>query len=96
MTLKYLLAAACLAACSACSGPDSGGSAGGPPASASECRAIVEKGMELQGIPTGSMDELVEASVQKCVNEGKVTKGDYQCVMAAASADESRACNVNL
>jgi len=96
MTLKYFLAAACLAACSACSVVDSGSSAGSPPANASECRAMAEKGLELQGIPADSMGEILEATVQKCVNEGKVTKADYQCVMAATSADASRACNVNL
>ena len=96
MKLKLLVTAACLALCSACSVVGSGGSSGGPPASAAECRAIAEKGLELQGIPVSAMGEIVEATVQKCVSEGKVTKGDYQCVMAATSADASRACNVNL
>lgn len=96
MTLKFLVAAACLAACSACSVAGSAGSAGGPPASAAECRAIAEKGLELQGIPVSASDELVDAVVQKCVNEGKVTKADYQCMMAATSTSDSRACDINL
>lgn len=95
MLIKNTLLAASLITLSACSVGGGGGASKGPPATASECRAIVQKGMDLQGIPAGSMNEIVEQSAQKCVSSGKVTKADYQCVMAAQSASESRACKLN-
>lgn len=94
MNVKTCLLTFCFIAVAACSG-DKGGSTSAEPVTAAECRAIVEKGAELQGLPLAPGSELMEASVQSCVNSGKVTKQDYQCVIAATSADESRACNLN-
>ena len=93
MKLKIVLMAAGLVALAACSGGGGGGS-GGEPVTESECRQMFEKGAELQGIPGGVMDELIVAAAKECVENGKVTKDDYRCVMAARSPSESRACNV--
>lgn len=57
---------------------------------------MFEKGLALQGIPADAMGEVIEASVQRCVDTGTVTKDDYRCMMAATSESESRACNVNI
>ena len=79
---------------SACSG-EGRGDARGEPVTAAECQAMVEKGAELQGIDLSAGSELLTASVQSCLRSGRVTKRDYQCVMAATSPSESRACNLS-
>lgn len=92
--LKKLMLAAGLLACAACTQGSGSGSGGGERATVAECRQMLEKGMELGGIPVAAMTELVEAGAQKCGDGGPVTKDHYRCVMAATNTDESRACNV--
>ena len=93
MKLISVMVLVCATALTACS--QSGSSeANSEPASEAECRAMVEHGLELQGAPLEAVGELVDVSVQACVNSGKATKENYRCMMAATSPSETSACNL--
>jgi hypothetical protein len=95
MNLKNLMWIVCAASCAAaCSNERQPHAPAGELATEADCRQMVEKGLEHQGAPPGSMGELLNAGTKACVDSGDVTKDDYRCVMSASSPSESRACNL--
>ena len=92
----HMMLVMCLLSVTACSKTDAGGGSSAETVTAAECREMMEKGMELQGIPVDAVGELLEASVKRCVDSGAVSKSDYRCVMQATSESESRACKVDI
>lgn len=87
------IAALGLAACSPGGGTGAGGGGG---LSENECRAIVDKSREMAGMPDGVFEEESEQTVQQCMQSSSVSKADYDCAMAAASAEAFQACRIDV
>ncbi len=96
--MKPCLAAVALLALAACSSPAADGTADATatPAGEAECRGVIDKSMELQNIPAGSMDQIAEMAVAECLESGKLTVEQYDCALAAGDMDQFHACGIDL
>ena len=95
MKNAFLFAAMAALGLAACS-PGGGAGAGGGGLSEGECRAIVEKSRDLAGMPDGVFVEESEQTVQQCAQSSNVSRADYDCAMAAASAEAFQACRIDV
>lgn len=96
--MKIVFAFAALAALglAACSPGGGAGAGGGGGLSEGECRAIVDKSRQMAGMPDGVFEEESEQTVQQCLQSSSVSKADYDCAMAATSADAFQACRIDV
>ena len=96
--LRPLPAAALAALAIGCAPSASNDAGAGAAAGLSEahCRAVYEKARGLQGIPPGVFVEETEKEIASCAAEGKLSQEAHDCVMAAGSSDELKACKVDL
>ncbi len=91
LTLAAIVALG-LTACSP--GGDSGTAGGG--LSESQCRDMVGKSRDLAGMPDDVFVEAGEQAVQQCAASTNTSQADYDCAMAASTADEFRACGIDV
>ena len=89
--------AAIVLSATACSPSDGDAAAGaGDGLSETECRAVLDKGRELMGIPADVMSDALEAELRTCADDGTLSQEEYDCGMAATSAQEFAACGIDI
>jgi hypothetical protein len=91
------LAAAIALSASACTpshGDAAAGAGGG--LSETECRAVLDHGRELMGMPADVTSDALEAELHTCADEGTLSQAEYDCGMAATSMPEYGACGIDL
>ncbi|MGQ0799057.1 MAG: hypothetical protein ACT4NL_02960 [Pseudomarimonas sp.] len=99
MTKHMVLAAMTAILASACSpGGSSSASdaAQGGGLSTSECQAMVDKSRELSGMPADAFVEAAEQAVQQCDASTSVSRGDYDCAMAASTMQDFQNCRIDV
>jgi len=85
----------CAAGCSGGGGSSSGAAAPkGETLSVAECRQVMEKSMQLQGMPAETFAQIADQAAQECHAAGKATKEHLRCAMAATTMDQLQACQV--
>jgi hypothetical protein len=82
-------------ACSSCSkSGDAGASAGGGSASLADCRVVITRLYDLQGINTPDMAPTIEKQVNQCATGNSMNAQDVACVANAADMAQFGACGV--
>lgn len=84
----------CAAGCSGGGGSSSAAAPKGETLSVAECRQVMEKSMQLQGMPAETFAQIADQAAQECHASGKATKEHLRCAMAATSMEQLQACQV--
>ena len=96
--LVAVLTAAVVLATSACS-PSGSGSTASSGASAlgeAQCREVVQKSRELQGMPDDAFVEASEQVIRDCASKGRLQQEGYDCALGAGTIEEFQACGIDL
>ena len=86
----------CASACSQSGSTDEEAVAATHAPGEEQCRAVFDKGRELRGLTDPALDEVIDAAVAKCAEEGNLSQEDYECAMAAGTGQELTDCRIDL
>jgi hypothetical protein len=95
--LPLLLSATILSFATACApSGDEAAASGGDALGEAECQAVLGHARGLMGIPDDVMSEAMDAEMRTCAEEGTLSQEEYDCGMAATSAQEFAACGIDI
>jgi hypothetical protein len=69
---------------------------GGDNMSAAECKAVLEKGYQLQETPAEIYAPLIDAAAKDCSDANALSRKDYECGMKSTTLQEYQDCKIVL
>jgi hypothetical protein len=69
---------------------------GGGGMTEAQCKAVFQRGYELQGTTEAEYGPVIDPQAKACAEHDALSKKDYDCALAATTLDQYQACKVVL